>query len=66
MPAKKVKSESKDVNEIKKDKKIEKKLVMQDKLYPKYRVALKEYKKSDIHELMKANAQETVSSLDEV
>lgn len=66
MPVKKVKSEPKDADEIKKDKEFEKKIEKQDKLYHKYRGALKEYSKSDIHELLEANVQEVVSSLHEV
>lgn len=59
MPVKKVKSEPKDADEIKKEKNMEKKIEKQDKLYHKYRDALKEYRKNDIHSLMEANAQET-------
>lgn len=43
-----------------------KKLEKQDKLYHKYRVALKDYKKSDVHKLLEANAQEAEFPLDEV
>lgn len=65
VPVKKVKSEPKDADEIKKEKEMEKKLEQQNKLYHKYSDALKEYTKSDIHELMEVNAQE-ICSLHEV
>lgn len=66
VPVKKVKPEPKDADEIKKEKELEKKLVKQDKLYHKYRAALKEYSRSDLQKLMEANAQEVVFSPDEV
>lgn len=66
VPVKKVKSEPKDADEIKKEKEMEKKLEKQDKLYHKYRTALTEYRKSDMHELLEANAQIADSPLNEV
>lgn len=63
---KKVKSEPKDADEIKKEKQMEKKLEKQDKLYHKYKDALREYPKVDLHVLLRENAQEEASGFDEV
>lgn len=66
MPIKKIKSEPKDSNEIKKEKEMDKKLEKQDKLYHKYRGILKEFTKADLFKLMEDNSQEIVASFDEV
>ncbi|KAI5636400.1 poly(ADP-ribose) polymerase catalytic domain-containing protein [Phthorimaea operculella] len=58
LPIKKLKTEPKDEADIKKEKDHEKLLAKQNKLFHKYRSALSEYKKSDLHELMEANNME--------
>ncbi|XP_049866080.1 poly [ADP-ribose] polymerase [Pectinophora gossypiella] len=65
IPIKKLKAEPKDEEEIKKEKDHEKQLEKQNKLYHKYRSALSELKKADLHELLEYNSQETAPGFDE-
>ncbi|XP_045512835.1 poly [ADP-ribose] polymerase isoform X2 [Pieris brassicae] len=64
-PIKKLKSEPKDEEEIKKEKKLEKDLCKQNDSFHKYRSRLSELGKSDLHELLEANSQEILKGPDE-
>lgn len=63
---KKLKSEPKDEDDIKKEKKLEKDLSKQNDLFHKYRRRLTELAKTDVQELLEANSQEILQGPDEI
>lgn len=61
-----MKLEPKDEADIKKEKDLQKKIEKQNKTFHKYRSALSELSKNDLHELLEANSQEVLRGRDEV
>lgn len=61
-----MKLEPKDEADIKKEKDLQKKIEKQNKTFHKYRSALSEFSKNDLHELLEANSQEVLRGRDEV
>ncbi|XP_063361002.1 poly [ADP-ribose] polymerase [Cydia amplana] len=65
VPIKKLKAEPKDEKELKVENELEKKLAAQNKLFFKYRDALQDYSKKDLHEILEANNQKVVPGKEE-
>ncbi|XP_073951356.1 poly-(ADP-ribose) polymerase [Choristoneura fumiferana] len=65
VPFKKLKEEPKDEKDLKEEKDLQKKLESQNKLFFKHRDAVRDYSKSDLHEILEANNQACLSSVDE-
>lgn len=61
-----MKLEPKDEGDIKKEKDLQKKIEKQNKTFHKYRSALSELSKNDLHELLETNSQEVLRGRDEV
>ncbi|CAH2107562.1 unnamed protein product [Euphydryas editha] len=65
VPVKKLKLEPKDEDDIKKEKDVQKKIEKQNKSFHKYRGALSELSKNDLHDILEANSQEVLKGRDE-
>ncbi|CAK1553493.1 unnamed protein product [Leptosia nina] len=64
-PVKKLKSEPKDAEEIKKEKQFDKDMEKQNKQFHKYKGLLSQLSKNDLHELLEANLQEILKGNEE-